>query len=450
MPGDGAIGSPPDGFRGRLVCLVDYQHRAQVLSNGLRFHTVAMPHLHTAFLGFYARVGSRHESPETNGLSHFLEHMYFRGCRILPSSQALNGAIEDLGGSLDGFTARDYTGFQTVLHPSGLRDGLAIMGAMLREPRFDGVEVERRVVREEMLDALDERGRVVELDAVAHRHHFGRHGLGQPIEGTRGNLRRFDREALQLHRNRFYGAQNTVLVAAGPLGHGLRSMAEKAFGVLVRGRRRGDGPRPGRLGPTSRFRFVHHRGPQTRVRWSFRAVPERHIDYPALIWLRRWFDGGLSARLQVELVDRLGLAYEVAAGLDAYSDVGVFDFEMVVANDKLPLAVTELDRVVRDARNRSFTADEVESIKRRARASFAGMLDAPSELGHWLGLGALFSTLEPPERRLSRLLAIGADDLHRAARRTFRPDGLTVSAVGGASPRVVVETKRVLRDVLRS
>jgi predicted Zn-dependent peptidase len=441
----GAIRSPPKGESRYPSEPVNVRDRVFELANGLRVHTLSMPHLHTAFLGFYVRVGSRHEAPPANGLSHFLEHMFFRGCDPLPSSQALNGAIEDLGGSLDGFTARDYTGFQTVLHPSGVKDGMEIMASMLHRPRFDGVEVERRVVREEMLDALDERGRLVELDAVAHRHHFGRHGLGQPIEGTRGNLRRFDRTALQQHRARFYGARNAVLVAAGPLPPRTGQWAARAFATLPPGRRRRDGPRPPL--PSRRVHFVHHRGPQTRIRWSFRTVAERHRDYPALIWLRRWFDGGLSARLQVELVDRLGLAYEVSAGLDAYSDVGVFDIEMVVANEKLPAAMTELARLVADAGHRTFTEDELASIKRRAQAGFDGMLDAPAELGHWYGLGTLFDTLEPPKARLQRLLALTTDDLGRAARRTFSGAAWTVSGVGGASPDVVAQTKQVLRQV---
>jgi predicted Zn-dependent peptidase len=420
-----------------------YVHSLRTNSSGLRVHVLHMPHLHTASIGLFVRVGSRQESPELNGISHFLEHVFFRGCERFPTSRQLAGAFEDLGGSLDGFTARDYTGYQTSVVPEAVEDAMRVLGEMIRTPRMEGLRVERRVVREEMLEALDERGRRIELDALAHAHHFPGHGLGQPIEGLRVNLARFDADALQAHRRRFYGALNAVLVVAGPVDptH-VQRWAERSFG-LPAGRRRGDGARP--TPPTTELRFVRHRGPQTRIRFSFRAFSERHRDFAALVWLRRWFDGGLSARLQTELVDRLGLAYEVAAGIDSYSDTGVFDFELTVANEKLPIAVTELGRLVTDVRQRHFDPEEVEAIKRRAKSSFGGMLDAPHELAHWYGVGALFGALEGPEQRLERILALDGEQIRRTARSLFRNERMSVTAVGGAAPSDVSRARRAAR-----
>jgi len=422
-----------------------YLHSLQTNSSGLRVHVLRMPHLHTASIGLFVRVGSRHESPELNGISHFLEHVFFRGCDRYPSSRQLNGALEDLGGSLDGFTARDYTGYQTSVVPEAVEEAMQVLGEMIQTPRMEGLHIERRVVREEMLEALDERGRRIELDALAHAHHFPGHGLGQPIEGLRKNLSRFDVDALQTHRRRFYGAQNAVLVVAGPIdARRVQRWAERSF-ALPAGRRRVDGARP--TAPAPELRFVRHRGPQTRIRFSFRAFSEQHRNFAALVWLRRWFDGGLSARLQVELVDRLGLAYEVAAGIDGYSDTGVFDFELTVANEKLPTAVAELGRLVADVRRRHFTPDEVEAIKRRARSSFGGMLDAPHELAQWYGVGALFGALEGPEQRLARILDLDGDQIRRTARRVFRSERMSVTAVGGAAPSDVARARRAVRAV---
>ncbi|MEM1023843.1 MAG: pitrilysin family protein [Myxococcota bacterium] len=421
-----------------------YVHSLQTNSAGLPVHVLRMDHLHTASLGLFVRVGSRHEAPELNGVSHFLEHVFFRGCEAYPSSRLLNGALEDLGGSLDGFTARDYTGYQTSVVPEAVEEALEVLGQMIRRPRMKGLDVERRVVREEMLEALDERGRRIELDALAHAQHFPGHSLGQPIEGTRRNLPRFDVDALNEHRRRFYGARNAVLVVAGPVHPArIQRRAEASFDIPA-GRKRGDGPRP--PSPSHAFRFVRHRGPQTRIRFSFRAFPERHRDFAALVWLRRWFDGGLSARLQVELVDRLGLAYEVAAGIDSYSDAGVFDFELTVANEKLPLAVRELGHLIDDVRRRHFGSEEVEAIKRRARSSFGGMLDAPQDLAHWYGVGALFGALEGPEERLARVLALDGEDIRRTAKKVFRRERLSVTAVGGAAPGDVARARRAVSN----
>src|SRR5690242_4925201 len=102
-------------------------HR-DVLANGLIVVTVSLPHLHTASVVMYARVGSRYETPTSNGLSHFLEHMLFRGSKSHPSSFALNYAIEDIGGTLYAETGRDYSLYQISLHPENLPRGVEIFG----------------------------------------------------------------------------------------------------------------------------------------------------------------------------------------------------------------------------------------------------------------------------------------------------------------------------------
>lgn len=104
-----------------------YRHRESVLDNGLTVVTVEMPHLHSASIALYVGIGSRHENEATNGLSHFLEHMFFRGCDGFADSTALNAAMEDLGGVLDGYTTRDYTAYQSVVHPDCIADRKSVV-----------------------------------------------------------------------------------------------------------------------------------------------------------------------------------------------------------------------------------------------------------------------------------------------------------------------------------
>src|SRR5205814_3766020 len=119
------------------------------LDNGLRLVTVELPHLHTASVVMYARVGSRYESRADNGLSHFLEHMLFRGTESHPDAFRINRAIEGLGGTLYAETGRDYSLYQLSLPPETLSDGLELFGDIFRAPVFDGIEVERRIILEE-------------------------------------------------------------------------------------------------------------------------------------------------------------------------------------------------------------------------------------------------------------------------------------------------------------
>lgn len=427
-----------------------FTHEVSILSNGLTVQLVHLPHLHSAFVGHYVRVGSRHESQTTNGLSHFLEHMLFRGCDGFSTPGDLNAAIEDLGGQWEGFTTRDYTGYQTSVHPAGVPETIEILGRMVQTPSYADIEVERRIVVEEMLDALDESGRNIELDTVAHDHAFAGHSLGWPIEGPRANLDRFDLEVLENHRQLFYGAKNSVLCVAGAFDRGAaRRAAEKSFDGLFEGRKRLDRPRPRLLEPPKPLRYVHDPGPQSRLRISFRVVPETHDDHRALVLLRRWLDGGLSARLQVELVDRLGLAYEVGASLESYSDVGVFDFELNTTNDHLADAIDALGALLAETRSQPLDEAAFRRVQRRARSHLEFMLDAPPELGGYYGVGQLFRTVVPPEERLAALAALDPEDVTRAARRYFVPRRASAAAVGGAEPATVRRVRTAYRRFLR-
>lgn len=430
---------------------MSYRTQLKTLDNGLRVVTVAMPHLHSALVAVYARVGSRHERPETNGLSHFVEHMFFRGCEGFDDSTALNAAMEDLGGYLDGFTTRDYSGFQSAVHPRHVGDATEILGAMFRNPRFSDIEIERSIILEELLDAIDERGKQIELDAIAHQVAFGEHPLAQSIEGPRKNVRRFSVEDLQAHRQRFYGAKNMILCFAGAIDpQACFQYAERSFGGLFAGRPAAEGRAPKLPGAPAASRFVRSEDTQTRCRLSFRSTSDAHADYPALVLLRRVLDGGLSARLQVELVEKRGIAYEIGADLEVYSDCGLFDFELAVAHRKLAYAVEELGKVLHDLRNGGVDDEELDRVRRRARISLEMGLDSPGELAQWYGANRLFHEPQSPEARLDRLEQVTQDDLRRVARKYLNAKRLTVAAVGGADRPTQAAGRRALKALAAS
>lgn len=427
---------------------MSYRHDVRTLKNGLRVVTVAMPHLHSAQVGVYVRVGSRHETPETNGLSHFLEHMIFRGCDGFEDSTALNAAMEDLGGYLDGFTTRDYSGYQSVVHPRYAGEAAHILGRMFQGPRFMDLEIERSIILEEILDALDERGKEIELDVVAHQLAFEGHPLSQSIDGPRKNLKRFSVEDLEAHRRRFYGAKNLVLTFAGDIDpEACYRDAEAAFGGLFAGKVASEGKAPPLPAEAPRWRFVKSDDNQTRVRLSFRTVSDVHKDYPALLLLRRVLDGGLSARLQVEMVERRGIAYEIGADLEVYSDCGLLDFELAVANRKLGYAITELGQVLASLRKDGVDQDELDRVRRRARISLEFGLDSPGELAQWYGANRLFHEPVPPEERMARLEQVTVADLRAAIRKYLDPKRLTVAAVGGADRATVAGARRAVKGV---
>ena len=155
------IGKPP------------YQVGRARLPNGLKLVVVETPHLHSATVCLYVRAGSRYERAETNGISHFLEHMLFRGSARYPSSFALNLAIEELGGTLYAETGRDYSLYQISLNPRLLGRGMEILGDLFRAPELRDIDLERQIIVEEILEDLDERGRNVNIDDQSRKQVWG-------------------------------------------------------------------------------------------------------------------------------------------------------------------------------------------------------------------------------------------------------------------------------------
>lgn len=427
-----------------------YDYRVTELPNGLTVVTVDMPHLHSAQLSMFVRVGSRHETKETNGLSHFYEHMLFRGCEEFPDSTALNAAMEDLGGTLDGYTMRDLTGYQSSVHPDFALDAIQIFGAMFRAPSFPDIDVERRIIVEEMLDAFDDRGRVVDLDTIAHREAFKGHPLGQPIDGTKKNIRQFSVEDLQRHRRKFYGTKNMVLALAGRFDR-VRALAEieRRFGALSPGKRTSEAA-PKLPLDTPRFVYVRSDDAQTRMRVSFRTASDTHDDHTTLLMLRRYLDGGFSGRLQVELVEKAGLAYEVGAEMESYSDCGLFDFEFAVAHSKLLVTLETLFGLLSDLKARPVSTEELGRLRRRARIGLEFGLDSAPDLAHWFGATHLYRTPRRPEERIAELDRVTPEHLQAAVARYFRPEHMTVAAVGGADEALVRAVRKRVRELVGS
>src|SRR6266566_4881736 len=340
-----------------------------VLDNGLRVVTGELPHLHTGMIAAYVRAGSRHEDPVRNGVSHFLEHLFFRGSEGYPDGRAMNAAVEDCGGSLNGVTTRDHGYYFSPVHPERLEVPMAVLGDMLARPLFKEVELEREVILEEILDEVDEKGRDIDLDNLSKRALFPGHPLGLKIAGTPQTVGGLTEKHLRAQHAKAYGARNLVLAAAGPLRHDrVLELAEKHFSSLRPGAPLNDGALNGApRGP--QLVAVDHVESQLELQVSFRGPPEEHADFPALRVIKRLLDDGLASRLQMQLVERKALAYSVGAGMDGFTDCSVFEVGCACAPRKAPAALSEMLRLLAELRDVDVPGDELSRAKKKSRIS---------------------------------------------------------------------------------
>jgi predicted Zn-dependent peptidase len=401
--------------------------------------SIDLPHLHSSLVSVFVRAGSRHEARPTNGVSHLLEHLLFRGSSNFPDARALAATVERSGGELRGATGRDHTLLQTAVHPSLLEVSFEVLGDLVARPLFAEFALEREIVLEELLSAADEQGRVLDLDDLSMSGLFGDHPLSWPIGGTQASVAGLDEGALRRHHALAYVARNAVLVCGGPASHAQTvELAERYFGTLPSGASLSEGPLPPLPGPMPQVLLVDRPASQVELRLAFRCAPQGSAGFAALRVLRRILGDGLGSRLQERLVEKRALAYAVNASLGGFSDCGVFTITTLCAPQKAVALVSVLLEVLAELCATEVSEDDLASVRQRSRVRSDFLLDSPGEVVDWVGLGDLLHT--PPEgveAWLRGLEQVTAADVRRAAASLFRRGGLAACAVG---PMAGVET----------
>jgi predicted Zn-dependent peptidase len=424
-------------------------HHEQTLDNGLRVIVVPRKAANRAVVSMLLRVGSRFETSATNGISHFLEHMLYRGSPSLHTAHDQALAFETLGASLYAATQSDYGTMSLGMPPVSLADAFAIFAEVVKAPRFSAIEVERGIVREEILEDLDEEGRQIDADNLVREVVFGSHPLGFTITGSPSQLDRFDRAALKRHHARHYNASNAVLCFAGAVEpSACFRLAKRHLSDLKKGKRiAAELPPPPQA--EARMRHVPNVSSQTTLRVAFRALSDRDPREPALEMLLRVLDDGMSTRLYERICDDKGLCYDVGALYEAYEDDGVFDVAAEVQHERVVDVVREVISVLSDLAEHGPTADEISRAKQRHRWQTEAMRNDADSLGSYYAHAALLRLAPTPLERHEQLAGVTAaevrdvaDSVFRAARSSLVTVGNLTQAQEGALRSVVDQLGR--------
>lgn len=420
-------------------------HVRTQLPNGLVALVVPMPAVHRVVLDAHVRVGPRFETEEQTGISHFLEHMLYRGTPSRPSAHEQAFAFERLGGSLGAATYIDHGTMGIAMPPKNFAAVLELFADVYQNPIFAGIDVEKGIVREEILESLDEEGVEIDADNLIRALCFAPHPLGRPITGTLDHVASFDVPALREHHRRFYVGRGTVLCVAGPVDpDAVLNRISDVFGSLEPGEVAQLTPPPSQAEP--RFRYVKHTSSQTALRVGFRAPAERHALEPATDMLLRLIDDGMSTRLYHRVCDLRGLCYDVSAGYEAYQDSGLVELAAETAHERAQSVLEELLGVVRQLRDEGPEAAELDKARQRCTWQLEESLDEPGEIAEYFAFGELMQVDGNPADRLERLLEVTPAQIREAAATVFCPSGLNVVAVGVLPKKTREALERAVRD----
>jgi predicted Zn-dependent peptidase len=404
----------------------------KTLANGLRVVVLELPHLHAVSLALLVRTGPRYETEAKNGISHLVEHLVFRGTVDHPDSSALNVAVEALGGEINGLTQRDATTIHMTIPPRSAAQGLMLLGEICTRPLLSGLDVERDVVMEELLDTLDANGCELDADVLSRRVLWNNHPIGLPIAGTPATVEAITEEECRTHFLRTFVADNSVLCVAGPVTVAeMMQVAERAFANMPRGvaLEEPSAPVPPVRAP---IQVQAMEDSQVTVLLTYPAPHENHAEFAALLLLKRVLDDGLGSRLRQAVCEQRGLAYSLSASIDAYSDIGALDVELACAPKKLVPAIEQTLATLAELARAPISEAELERVKIRHRAELEFALDDPSEMCGWYGAMELVRCRASYEERMAEVMKVTAAELKALAQRILDPTLAILTLIGPA------------------
>ena len=387
--------------------------RAAGLDAAIPVVTQALPGVETVAVGLHVDTGSRFEQAETNGVAHLLEHMVFKGTGSRTARQIAE-QVEDVGGSLNAYTARDMTVFHARLLAEDLALGVDLIADLVRNPRFDESELtlERDVVLQELGEARDTPDDIVfdHLQEAAFPHQ----PLGRSILGSEETIARIDRGALADWLATHYRAGSCVLAAAGKVDHdALVRLAERHFGDLPPGVR--PTPQPAAFVGTAfhdRRRFE-----QAHMTLGYEAAAHAAPDYYPLVLFTTAVGGGMSSRLFQELREERGLAYSVYASLTPFTDSGLFSVYIASANANASKALALAETVLADCASGLDSAELVRA-KAQLKAGLLMSLEGPAGTADYLARQLLIhGRVVPPSELVAMVDAPTVDHVRAAAAR---------------------------------
>ena len=401
--------------------------RTTTLPSGLIVVSEQMDRVETVSFGAYVATGTRNETAAENGASHFLEHMAFKGT-ARRTAPGIAEEIENVGGHINAYTAREQTAYYVKLLKEDLALGADIIGDILTHSTLpaDELERERGVILQEIGQANDTPDDII-FDRFQEAAYPGQ-AMGRPVLGTDGNIRAMGRDVLAGYMHRQYAAGNVVVAAAGNLTHDrVVDLAREHFADLA-----GAVPAPSALARYEGGEFRESRDlDQVHIVLGFPSVSYDDRDYYPALLLSTLLGGGMSSRLFQEIREKRGLVYSIYSFNAPYRDHGLFGIYAgtgeAEAQELVPVTLEELRKV-----QTGVTQAELDRARAQVKASLLMSLESTGSRCEQLARQVqVFGRVIPTAETVAKVNAVTVADVQRAAARIFRGTP-TLAALGPA------------------
>jgi len=406
------------------------KYKLQHLSNKIPLVMIPVKGAATVTVLVMVKTGSKYESREQSGLSHFLEHLFFKGTKKRSTTLAISSALDILGGEYNAFTSKEYTGYWVKVAAPKLGRAMDIVSDMLLNSQFDEEEIarEKGVIIEEL--NMYEDNPLMHIEDVFESCLYGDSPAGWDTIGTKENIQRFKRQDFIDYLNQQYGTKSMHIILAGGVKDSDKKIVEKLFSGFQKNPWKRSAPTPDKQ-KNPQTKGVYKKIDQTNLSLGVRTFPACHAEEFRVKLLAVILGGSMSSRLFINLRERNGLAYYVRTSAETYSDAGYLTTQAGVPREKAAEAIKIIMSEYQRIKEELIDEKEIKRAKEMLIGKSLLQLEATDNLANWYGRQAMMrSKMMTPKEYLNQMKQITASQLRQTARKIFVADGLNLALIG--------------------
>jgi len=402
----------------------------KVLPNKVRVILAPMAEAKSVNLLVLAATGSKYETKEINGISHFIEHLFFKGTKNRPSTEQIVEPLDNIGAEHNAFTSREVTGYWVKAASKHFPLVLDIISDMVLNPIFnpDEIEKERKVILEEIKMRNDTpQTKIIEL---WEKTTYGDQPAGWPLAGTEKSIKAIKKNDIINYKENHYIGSNLLVVAAGDIDINQLGKIQEKFSKLKIGKK------------TLKQRIIKKQT-KPQIYFEYKNTDQTHLvigstgynlydkkKYPAFL-LDIILGGMMSSRFFKELREKLGLAYYVKTAFMPETDTGQFILRTGISNLNLPIAIDKIIEVLKDAKNGGISKKELDLAKENFRGRLALSFETSDEVADFLGEQEIFGlNIITPNELLKKVLDVKPEDVQKIANEMFQPNKINFALIG--------------------
>ena len=398
----------------------------RTLSNGIRVVAEHVPYIRSVSVGVWVGNGSRYETAEENGISHFIEHMVFKGTKTR-TAREIALEMDSVGGQLNAFTTRECTCFCARVIDEHADTALMILSDMIFSPLLsaEDMELERMVVSEEIAMYEDSPEDVVYdlFDAAV----WGDSPMGRPILGSNQTLARITPDSMRRYMRSHYTNKNIVIAVSGSFSEELFDKLEARFGTQA------IADNEVQCTPavyTPKDRVLWRDFEQVQLVYGFNGIDINDDAVYSLLVFNNVFGSGMSSRLFQNIREKYGLAYSIGAGHSAYIGAGTFDISAAVSPENTERVTELVMNEVRRIRTEKLTDDEIDRARIQLKGNYLLSNEYADARMQAIGRAALLGRLRTSEEIVRRIDAVDRDSVAEIIDRVLDPSTMCVVATG--------------------